>query len=215
MGVTIFSGLHPHLRAQAARLYWEAFGGKLGRVLGPDEKALAFFERVIRTDLCLAALDDGGALVGLAGYKTPGGSFAGGGWADLKAIYGRFGGRWRGWVLWSLTQDIDNDRFLVDGICVARQHRNKGVGTQLLSALYVEAAARGYRSVRLDVVDANWRARALYERHGFMATQTESMGLLRHLFGFATSTTMVRPLKATAPPAPLNADVHKPTPSTG
>jgi ribosomal protein S18 acetylase RimI-like enzyme len=196
MAVTIFSGLYPHLRPQAARLYWEAFGGKLGRVLGPDAKALVFFERVIRTDLCLAALDERGALIGIAGYKTPAGSFAGGGWSDLIAVYGPIGGRWRGGLLWLLNREVDNDRFLVDGICVARQHRGKGVGSLLLAALYDEATARGYRSIRLDVIDANWRARALYERQGFMATRTEQLGVLRHLFGFAASTTMVRPLTA-------------------
>lgn len=196
MGVTIFSGLHDHLRPKAARLYWEAFGGKLGRVLGPDDKALRFFERVIRTDLCLAALDTDGTLIGVAGFKTPSGSFAGGGWADLTAVYGRWGGRWRGSLLWALNHEIDNDRFLVDGICVARSHRGKGVGTLLLAALYDEAARRGYRSIRLDVIDANWRARALYERQGFLATRTERIGPLRHLFGFDASTTMVRPLQA-------------------
>ena len=53
---------------------------------------------------------------------------------------------------------------------------------------------RGYGWVRLDVIDSNWRARALYERQGFLATRTESLGLLRLLFGFSASTTMVRPL---------------------
>lgn len=196
MAVTIFSGLHPHLRPEAARLYWEAFGGKLGRVLGPDDRALAFFERVIRADHCLAALDGDGTLIGIAGFKTPSGSFAGGGWTDLTAIYGAWGGRWRGCLLYCLNRDIDNDRFLVDGICVSRAHRGKGVGSLLLAALYDEAAQRGYRSIRLDVIDANWRARALYEREGFLATRTERMGILSHLFGFAASTTMVRPLSA-------------------
>lgn len=195
MSVTIFSGLEPHLRPQAARLYWEAFGGKLAPVLGPEPRALAFLERVIRTDLCLAALDGSGALIGLAGYKTPSGSFAGGAWSDLAAIYGHWGGWWRGRLLWLLNREVDNDRFLVDGICVARQHRGKGIGSLLLAALCDEATARGYRSIRLDVIDENWRARALYERLGFMATRTEKLGLLRHLFGFAASTTMVRPLK--------------------
>jgi ribosomal protein S18 acetylase RimI-like enzyme len=196
MGVTIFSGLHPHLRPDAARIYWEAFGGKLGRILGPDPQALAFLERVIRADLCIAALDDQGALLGLAGFKTPAGSFAGGSRADLTAIYGPFGGLWRGWILGALSGEVDNDRFLVDGICVARNHRSKGIGTLLLAALYDEAAGRGYHSVRLDVIDANWRARALYEREGFLATQTQTIGLLRHLFRFAAATTMVRPLRS-------------------
>jgi ribosomal protein S18 acetylase RimI-like enzyme len=196
MGVTIFSGLHEYLRPQAARLYWEAFGGKLGRVLGPDDRAIRFFERVMRPDLCLAALDEAGDLIGVAGYKTPAGSFAGGSWGDLVAIYGRWGGRWRGGLLWALNREVDNDRFLVDGICVSRAHRGRGIGTLLLAALYDEAARRGYRSIRLDVVEGNWRARALYEREGFLATQTERLGVLRHLFGFASATTMVRPLAA-------------------
>ncbi len=194
MGVTIFSGLHDHLRRDAAWLYWEAFGDKLGRVLGPDNKALQFFERVIRADLCLTALDQDGALIGVAGFKTTSGSFAGGSWGDLIAIYGHLGGRWRGALLWALNREVDNDRFLVDGICVARVHRSKGIGTLLLAALYDEAAGRGYRSIRLDVIDANWRARALYERQGFLATRTETLGPLRHLFGFNASITMVRPL---------------------
>ena len=196
MGVTIFSGLHAHLRRDAARLYWEAFGGKLGRVLGPDAQAMAFFERVIRTEHCLAALDETGVLIGLAGFKTTSGSFAGGSWDDLIAVYGPFGGRWRGCILWALNREVDNDRFLVDGICVARGQRGKGVGSLLLAGLYDEAARRGYRSIRLDVVDENWRARTLYEREGFMATRTENLGPLRHVLGFAASTTMVRPLTA-------------------
>lgn len=195
MGVVIFSGLHAHLRAPAAQLYWEAFGGKLGRVLGPDDRALAFFERVIRNDHCIAALDENGALLGLAGFKTPAGSFAGGSWADLRAVYGRFGGRWRGLLLRFLGREIDNDRFLVDGICVTRTHRGQGIGGLLLGALYQEASARGYRSIRLDVIADNWRARALYERHGFLSTRTVKLGIVRYFFGFTASTTMVRPLE--------------------
>jgi ribosomal protein S18 acetylase RimI-like enzyme len=195
MGVTIFRGLHDQLRPQAARLYWEAFGGKLGRVLGPDERALRFFERVIRGDLCFSAVGDGGELIGLAGYKTPTGSFAGGAWSDLTDVYGRVGGRWRGGILWALGREVDNDRFLIDGICVAKAYRGQGVGSRLLAALYQEAAERGYGAVRLDVIQDNFRARALYERQGFRAVRTEELGVLRYLFGFASSTTMVRSLE--------------------
>lgn len=194
-GVTLYSGLHAHLRAAAARLYWEAFGGKLGRVLGPDARALAFFERVIRADHCLSALDDRGTLVGIAGFKTPRGSFAGGTWADLAAVYGVLGGRWRGMLLWMLRSEVDNDRFLIDGNCVTRDHRGRGIGSLLLAALCREGAERGYPAVRLDVVVENRRARALYERHGFLPTRTEKLGLVRHFFGFSAATTMVRPLE--------------------
>jgi ribosomal protein S18 acetylase RimI-like enzyme len=195
MGVTLLHGLQDTLRPQAAELYWEAFGGKLGRVLGPRARALDFFQRVIRADHCIGALGEDGDLLGIAGYKTPAGSFAGGSLHDLRAVYGRMGGRWRAKVLGHLGREIDNERFLIDGICVARAHQGKGIGGQLLAALYREAMARGYRTVRLEVVAENWRARALYERHGFMPTRTEKLGLVRLFFGFSSSTTMVRPLE--------------------
>ncbi|MDP3648191.1 MAG: GNAT family N-acetyltransferase [Tabrizicola sp.] len=194
--VTVHKGLPSALRWQGARLYWEAFGAKLGRVLGPEDRALAFFDRVMRGDHCVIALDTSGALLGLAGFKTIEGSFAGGTWADLRAVYGQFGGLWRGASLWALSREVDNDRFLMDGLCVTASVRGQGVGTALLQAICDEALVRGYPSVRLDVVDTNVRARQLYEREGFVATRTQRLGLLRYLFGFAATITMVRPLRS-------------------
>lgn len=194
MRVTLHRGLPDSLRPAAARLYWQAFGGKLGTVLGPDARAVAYLVRVIRADHVIVALDDSGALLGLAGFKTPRGSFAGGTPADLAAVYGRFGGWWRGLLFAWLGREVDNDRFLIDGICVAREARGQGVGSALLDALCDEARSRGYAAVRLDVIDTNWRARALYERQGFLPVDTRPIGLLRHVFGFAAATTMVRPV---------------------
>lgn len=191
---TIRQGLPPALRPDAARLYWQAFGGKLGQVLGPDDLALRFLTRVIREDHCCVALSPSGDLLGLAGFKSIHGSFAGGEMADMRAVYGWWGSQWRAAALWWLSHETDNDRFLIDGICVARQARGAGVGTALVAALCAEAQARGYASIRLDVVDTNWRARALYDRLGFVATRTERLGLFRHMFGFSAAITMVKML---------------------
>lgn len=190
----IRQGLPQALRAEAARLYWQAFGGKLGRVLGPDFQALAFLNRVIREDHCFVALAPSGDLLGLAGFKSLEGNFAGGGMADMRAVYGWWGSQWRAAALWWLSREVDNDSFLIDGICVAAPARGAGVGSALVAALCAEAQARGYPSIRLDVVDTNHRARALYERLGFSATRAQTLGPLRHLFGFSTAITMVRPL---------------------
>lgn len=190
--VSLRAGLPAGLRDQAARLYWQAFGGKLGLVLGPDDRAHVYLMRVMRADHALVAIGPEGDLLGIAGFKTPHGSFAGGSSADLGAVYGRIGGFWRGALLRLLGGEIDNDRFLVDGICVTRAARGQGIGTRLIEALCQEGAGRGYRAVRLDVIDTNWRARALYERCGFRAQGTHRLGLLRLVFGFASATTMVR-----------------------
>ncbi len=192
MTVTLYHGLREDLRAEGAALYWQAFGGKLGRVLGPDARAAAFLMRVIRADHCITALDADGALLGLVGFKTPTGGFANGDLRDLAAIYGWPGAMWRGAVLGLLSREVDNERFLMDGICVAKSARSQGIGSKLLVAVCAEAQARGYGAVRLDVINTNWRARRLYERLGFQAMQTARLGPLRHVFGFESSTTMVR-----------------------
>lgn len=192
MELTILHHLPPALRDQAAILYWQAFGAKLGRVMGPEARALRLLARIIRNDHAIVAVV-GGRLVGLVGYKSPRGAFASGTFADLWAVYG-MGGLWRVAVLRLLVRDVDNERFLLDGLCVDPAARGQGVGTALLEAVAVEARKRGYTAVRLDVVDTNPRARALYERQGFSVTRTAQMGLLRHVFGFDSSTTMVRTL---------------------
>lgn len=192
--IQVYRGLPEPLRGDAARLYWQAFGGKLGPVMGPEPRALTFLERAIRGDHVIVAVGDHGQLLGMAGFKTPAGSFAGGGPGDLRAAYGWTGALWREWVLRLLSNEIDNDRFLIDGICVQSGMRGQGLGTRLLQALCDEALDRGYDYIRLDVINTNWRARALYEREGFLAVKSEPIGWLRYVFGFASSTTMVKPL---------------------
>ncbi|MEO5615908.1 MAG: N-acetyltransferase, partial [Cypionkella sp.] len=119
MKITYQLGLPEALRAEAVDLYWQAFGGKLGRVMGPTPKAHRFLTRVLRAHHAIAALDDTGHLLGMAGFKTPAGSFAGGEVADIRAIYGTLGAAWRLPLLWMLSDEARQDHFLLDGICVA------------------------------------------------------------------------------------------------
>jgi ribosomal protein S18 acetylase RimI-like enzyme len=190
----ILVGLPDELRPAAARLYWQAFGPKLGRVLGPETRALAFLELAMSPVHALVAVDGRGELLGLIGFKTPDGAFADGSFRMLRQVYGTWGGLWRSLALGLLGREVDNARFLIDGLCVAPAARGQGVGSRLLAEVSALARARAYGEVRLDVVDSNRRARALYERLGFVAVRTERLGLLRHLFGFRAATTMVRPV---------------------
>lgn len=181
------------LRQQAVQLYWQAFGGKLGRVMGPQRRAYAFLYDVIRADHCLCMVE-GDRLLGIAGYKTPAGSFSGGNPQALRAVYGWFGAQWRLGLLRLLKSGVDNERFLVDGICVIPEMRGHGIGTALIHGLEDEARRRGYSAIRLEVIDTNTRARDLYQRLGFEISHRESLGLLRYFFGFSHATTMIRDL---------------------
>lgn len=178
-------------RPLIAALYWEAFGAKLGRAMGPRRKALAFFERALNPSHALCARDADGTLLGVAGFKTFDGALVGGTMTDMSRVYGWPGTLWRVALLAALERDTENARFLMDGLFVAPSARGRGVGSELLSAIAREARHRGYAEVRLDVVEGNDRARALYEREGFRAVATQSTGLLHHVFGFRSATTMV------------------------
>jgi ribosomal protein S18 acetylase RimI-like enzyme len=146
---------------------------------------------VLSPDHAVCAWDDRGRLLGVAGFKTQQGALIGGTLRDMACIYGRAGALWRLALLALLSRDTENARFLMDGLFVAPHARGQGVGTRLLEAIAEEARARGYREVRLDVVEENLRARALYERLGYRPVARHSTGLLRYVFRFRAATTMV------------------------
>lgn len=187
-------GLPPAAVPQAARLYWQAFGTKLGRVLGPEPRALAFFERAIRPDLCLAAIDQDGRLLALAGLAGPEGGFAGGSFSDLTQVYGHWGGRWRATALDALPRDTDPGRFLVDGLCVDQEYRGQGIGTALLAAAEALALSRGHGQIQIDVAAENHPAQRLYDRLGYRRANRRSTGPLRWIFGISATLSMVKDL---------------------
>lgn len=177
-----------------ARLYWQAFSGKLISVMGPEAKAHRFITSVLDPSHAIVARNEAGQLLGVVGFKTLQGALVGGGFSDMRASYGMFGAIWRSVAVSMLERDVDNTRFLMDGIFVSSDARGQGVGTALLDAICNEARTRNYPSVRLDVIDTNPRAHALYERYGFKEVGQTSIGPLRYIFGFNVATTMVKPV---------------------
>ena len=186
----IVEGFTPTQRGAAAALFWQAFGDKLRPVMRPEAKALAVLTAIADPTHAISAVTPDGTLLGIAGFKTSTGAFMGGDLKALQAVYGWAGGLWRGLLLSLLDRPLPPDTLLMDGIMVAPAARGQGVGTALLCAIKAKAAASGCARVKLDVIDSNPRARALYEREGFIAQRTTGTGPLRFLFGFRKSTEM-------------------------
>lgn len=190
----ISRGFHPSERQRIAELYWDAFGTKLGRVMGPTPKAHRFLNAVLDPNHALNCRDEDGQLLGVLGFKTFKGALVAGTFQDMRRVYGLIGAAWRGGLLSLLERDVENERFLLDGVFVAPEARGCGVGTRLLEAAFELAQGRGYSEIRLDVIDSNPRAKALYERLGFVGGEEHHLGLLGPLFRFKSALTMVRPL---------------------
>ncbi|MEL7278928.1 MAG: GNAT family N-acetyltransferase [Pseudomonadota bacterium] len=176
---------------QVAQLFWQAFRLKLTRILAPDDKAIAFLASVLNPDFALVARDTHGAILGLAGFKTGQGGLVGGGMRDLARVYGWPGTLWRAPLLSLLERQIEPGVLLMDGIFVSEAARGQGVGTALLNAIKNHAIALNLSAVRLDVIDSNPRAKALYLRHAFEPMGEDHIGPFRHIFGFKSATRMI------------------------
>lgn len=160
MNLRISLGLDAHHRAAAAHLYWQAFGGKLGAVLGPEPRALTYLRRVMDLNRCMAATLDG-TLVGIVGRHSDGGSFAGGTPEDFRVVYGWARRLW-GLPLLGLVGGSapPSGALMIDGFSVLPAQRGRGIGTALLNDICQTARANGHSAVVLDVIDTNWRAKS-------------------------------------------------------
>jgi ribosomal protein S18 acetylase RimI-like enzyme len=177
-------------RNEVAELFWDAFSGKFGGVMGPRARATAFLSDALQPDYALTVCDAQGRVVGVAGLKTCEGGLVCGGMAELRSAYGFLGALWRGPLLDLLDRPVAPGELVLDGLFVARAARDRGIGTTLVKAVLAEARRRQLDRVRLEVVDGNLRARALYERLGFATMGAQDHGPLRLAFGFRRATRM-------------------------
>ncbi|MCX2967283.1 MULTISPECIES: GNAT family N-acetyltransferase [Streptomyces] len=191
--VTVRRGVPAGAETRVAELYWEAFDRKLGPALNPPETGRRFLAAHLRHDRAVVALR-AGEVVGVAGYQADGRGLVGGGATDVLNTYGWGRGLGRLALLVLLERRPATAQLVMDGIAVASGHRGHGIGGLLLEEVARVAAERHCTRVRLDVVDTNPRARALYERRGFVAVRTERTPLPRGLLGFSAVTTMERPV---------------------
>lgn len=181
-------------RPALTRLYWSAFGPKLGRVLGPERRAMELIDRVLSPAHALIARDGGGGVIGLIGLRDGNGALVSARMADLRKVYAPLGALWRGAALGLLSKDSDGGRLLIDGLAVAPGRQGQGIGSRLIEAASILSRERGYHALRLDVAEHNHRARALYERRGFAVERELPMGLAGRIFGYRAATVMVRQL---------------------
>ena len=188
---TIKPGFWDAERPIIAELYWQAFGAKLNSVLGPTLLAHSFLIDVLDPKFGLVARDTGGRILGVAGYKTNEGALVGGGVSDMTRHYGFLGTLWRVPLLLVLEREVEEGLLLMDGICVTEAARGRGIGSALLEAIKSHATDMKLDAVRLDVIDSNPRARALYQREGFVEEGDTNMGPLQSVFGFRSAKRMV------------------------
>lgn len=184
-------GLPITLRYEAALLYDQAFGAKIARAIPNRLKRISLLANGFNTSFAFCAIANG-HLVGLVGFQTDQGSLTSG--LHQKALQthlGYWGGRWANRILSWYERENTQGILLIDGIAVHPHWRGQGIGTLLLNHLRDYAMQQGLQAMHLNVISSNTKARRLYERYGFVATQTHSLAYYRRwLLGFEAATTM-------------------------
>ncbi|MGQ7288268.1 GNAT family N-acetyltransferase [Vreelandella venusta] len=198
MNFLIQEGFNLEKAGSVARLYEEAFGAKFASAIPDKAQRIKLLSHCFVPEFSFTAnFED--EVIGLAGFQQANGSLTGG--IGMKQLIGELGlikGLWA-CLVFSLFERKPKARELVmDGIAVDSRFRGQGIGSILLDSIIAHAVDNGFKTVRLDVIDSNPRAKKLYESKGFVATKHDDFPYLKWLIGFSGSTTMVLTLADSA-----------------
>jgi ribosomal protein S18 acetylase RimI-like enzyme len=193
-GLEVVRGIEErHLHA-AAEILYHGFEHKLRPTLGGKRRALASVRGALVGARMLGALRDGelvgvGVLIGPSDNRT---SFA------TRTALHRYLGFWTGLHRLAMSMAALGRpqalELFIDALAVRADQRGRGVGTALLRGAFDLAGELGVERLRLQVVDTNPRAKALYERMGFHAAAAHRVPLVGSIMGFSAYTDMVRPV---------------------
>lgn len=199
--IVIEHGLPRELRDQAVEIFEEAFGRKLRSAVRDPAKRMEFMRRAFLADHTIIARR-GDVLLGMAGLSSKDGDYGGGlmgrSWdpRPYRDLLGWSGAIWAVWGTRLSDRRPKADEIYIDGIAVSPTARGLGIGTRLLDEAQAIARAGGKRFVRLDVIDTNPRAQALYARLGYKVTSVHSFRCMERWLGFGGMISMELPLAA-------------------
>lgn len=198
MDLQLVPGIPEEYRDQAVRIHAAAFGAKMLRLLGDDQRTHAFWRSVLTDEGNTVAVDgDSGRVLGLLSTTDVQHRAMAQPWQSARSAYGGLSAVWRLALLAPLQHKPKPGELHIEFLAVAPEARGLGVGGVLLTFAMQLAKIRGLDRVTLAVVATNPRAKAMYERSGFRVYRTHRLAPgSRWLFGFSSYDAMVRPVPA-------------------
>jgi ribosomal protein S18 acetylase RimI-like enzyme len=180
-------------RATATQLFFNALKEKLEPILSSDGRAQEVIASNLPTDKCLVAFCDD-KLVGTMGIQTKNGEFVNPSLKTMIRIFGILGCIFCMIGLVILKHTTTADKLYVDGVTVAHEMKGKGIGSHMFGLLERTASQKGFRTISLEVIETNTRAKALYEHLGFVVMKTRTLwpSNLFLIFPFRSATFMIK-----------------------
>lgn len=176
----------------AIKIYYEAFEKKFSTVM-TYQQAIKTLPRLINGEQVVYALE-GERLVGFAGIQHANKPLFKTSFSILVRNLGLIRGIYAGLVMLLFRRPYKKHELLLDGICVDKNIRGKGIGSALLNYIIHFASKNQYKTIRLDVVDTNPRALQLYEKIGFQVIKKRNFFFIQRWMGFSASFTMIKTL---------------------
>ena len=191
-GYRILKGIPSLLIEQAVSIYYEAFSGKMNPLIGDEEKVVPFIKKTTDFNACFYAEVDE-RILGIAGIQDRENNFTKNiSFGYLAREFNFFRALLIRYVYGFKTAKIKEGVIRVDSIAVAQDARGKGVGTALLNEIFEYAREKGYREIKLEVINTNPEAKKLYERLGFKSVKEIRYGFITKRAGFTSEFIMSR-----------------------
>ena len=159
-------GLPERYRLKVAAMLYDIFERKFRYMLGPRSLAVPFFATQLVPRFALLATQNRN-LVGMAAAKTSSGELLTIRFLPWLRIYRQRA--LRSFIIGApfYFERRKPDVLTLTSLSVKPAFRGKGIGTSLINEFIRIGSQRGFRSVHLEVINSNFRAKALYERLGF------------------------------------------------
>ncbi len=170
----IILGFNKKDKMAVSELYTTAFNNKFKNIIGDKKIASSILADGLNPKYCLSAYQNG-SLMGVAGLCLGENCLINIKFKTIIKKLGLFKGIYTA-ILASIifkSKDIPADELLLDAIAVHENYRGQGIGSKLIEELFKWSKANGFKAIHLEVVDENPKAKALYERLGFVAISYE------------------------------------------
>ena len=183
----IVKGINNEKINQISDILYDAFKNKLNIFIDDKNKACNIIKKSINSNMGFYALDDNGEVIGVLGTVTNANRFYK---LRFKSILEEYSFvktliKYIPLKIESMTKAKKNEVY-INLLAVKKGHRGRGIGSELLSTISNHFKKRGYKYLRLTVINTNMGAKKMYEKHGFNVEKEIKYGFLTKKAGFTS-----------------------------
>lgn len=180
----IIKGLPENFKHNSAELILNTLGDKFIPILGNYKKAEKLIENSFYNQNSFCAYDDS-QLLGILAFQVNNLNFINPSFKQIVSAYGIIKGTLKTAALSMLTHKCKKNEIYIEAAAVSEKARGKGIGTKLFEALFKFAEENNFKTVSLQVIGTNPKAKSLYEKLGFRVVKHSKFKIISRIIGWS------------------------------